>query len=66
MQANQRRSLPLIEVAMHRVANLLVELVETISLSMNRLTHGVCQATSKTEPLPTPKTEPPRGGLWAR
>jgi hypothetical protein len=26
----------------------------------------VCQATSKTEPLPTPKTEPPRGGLWAR
>ena len=41
MQANQRRSLPLIEVAMHRVANLLVELVEAISLSMNRLTHGV-------------------------
>jgi hypothetical protein len=26
----------------------------------------LCQATSKTEPLPTPKTEPPRGGLWAR
>jgi hypothetical protein len=25
-----------------------------------------CQATSKTEPLPTPKTEPPRVGLWAR
>ena len=41
MQANQRRSLPLIEVAVYRVANLLVELVETISLSMNRLTHGV-------------------------
>ena len=41
MQANQRRSLPLIEVAMHRVANLLVELVDTISLSMNPLTHGV-------------------------
>ena len=41
MQANQRRSLTLIEVAVHRVANLLVELVEAISLSMNRLTHGV-------------------------
>ena len=26
----------------------------------------VCQATLKTEPLPTPKTEPPRGCLWAR
>jgi hypothetical protein len=26
----------------------------------------VCQATSKTEPLPTPKTEPPRNGLWTR
>jgi hypothetical protein len=25
-----------------------------------------CQATSKTEPLPTPKTEPPRNGLWTR
>ena len=40
MQANQRRSLPLIEVAVHSGAKLLVELNESISLSMNRLPHG--------------------------
>ncbi len=40
MQANQRRSLPLIEVAMHRIANLLVELVEAVRLGMNRLPHS--------------------------
>jgi hypothetical protein len=40
MQANQRWSLTLIEVTVHRVANLLVELVEAIRLGMNRLTHG--------------------------
>lgn len=37
MQANQRRSLTLIEVTVHRVANLLVELVEVVRLGMNRL-----------------------------
>ena len=40
MQANQRRSLTLIEVTVHRVANLLVELVEAVRLGMNRLPHS--------------------------
>ena len=40
MQANQRRSLPFIKVAMDRVANLLVELVEAIRLGMNCLPHS--------------------------
>ena len=40
MQANQRRSLTLIEVAEHRIANLLVQLVEAVRLGMNRLPHS--------------------------
>lgn len=40
MQANQRRSLTLIEVTVHRIANLLVQLVEAVRLGMNRLPHS--------------------------
>jgi len=40
MQANQQRSLPLIEMAVHRIPYLLVELVEAIRLGMNRLPHS--------------------------
>jgi hypothetical protein len=40
MQTNQRRSLPLLKVAVHRIANLLVQLIQGIGLGMNRLAHG--------------------------